>query len=486
MAEWQENIPGVIFDANPGYVKLYEKTWQLAHDHIRTRPGLPQSPYMDEAFCDDQIWIWDTCFMAHFCKYGFASFPGVESLRNFYAPIHDGERSSLQIHITDNPPLFAWTELQYYKLTGDRDHLDKLLNRDRYLQRHYEWFDLVQPGFMLPDDGAIAPVCLQRVDAGYFWEGGRSGMDNTPRGRTGKHAVEERPNNPKMLWLDAIAQQGLSALCISQIAAELGNAEEQQKYKAEYEKLKALVNELYWCEEDGIYYDIHVDTHEHMKVKTPASYWPILAEMASPEQAKRMAGLLEDPETFGGVTPWVTLARNDADFNDDDGNYWRGGVWLPTAYMGIKALEKYGHNALADKSAEALLTTMLQTYENYEPHTIWECYSPSKPEPAKHLDKRVRPDFCGWSALGPISLMIENVLGFHTIDAPAGRVEWRLHQQQRHGITNLRFGQTSTDIIADGLGGVTVTSDQPYTLVINGEAHKIQAGENELKIESAG
>ena len=46
--------------------------------------GMQQTPYMDEAFCDTQFWIWDTCFMALFCKFGGGTFPGVESLKNFY------------------------------------------------------------------------------------------------------------------------------------------------------------------------------------------------------------------------------------------------------------------------------------------------------------------------------------------------------------------------------------------------------------------
>ena len=63
---------------------LYNKAWELAFMHIKDVPGMPQNPYMDEAFCDTQVWIWDTCFMTLFCKYANRVFPGVESLKNFY------------------------------------------------------------------------------------------------------------------------------------------------------------------------------------------------------------------------------------------------------------------------------------------------------------------------------------------------------------------------------------------------------------------
>ncbi len=481
---WKQAVPEPVFDKNTGFVELYWKAMELAHDHIREKEGLPQSPYMDEAFSEQDDWIWDTCFMVQFCKYAPSLFPGIQTLQNFYAPMHAGVKSSGRIHILDNPPLFAWTELEYYKLTGDKEHLSTLLHKHQYLQKHFTWFDTVQPGYKLPHSPTAPPVCLKRVPLGYHWEGGRSGMDNTVRGRKGLKARQSRPNNPKMLWIDAIGQQGLSALSIARLARELGDDALEKKYMAEYEKLKKLVNTYYWNEDDGIYYDIHVDTKEHIKVITPASFWPMLAEMCSNKQAERMINLVKDPKLLGGKVPWVTLARNDADFNADTGNYWRGSVWLPTAYMGIKALQKYGYYQLADQNSEDILNHMLKTYRDYKPNTIWECYGPSRAEPAKHGNKIVRPDFCGWSALGPISLFIENVLGFHHIDAPKRRIDWRLYQATQHGIRNLRFGNIATDIMYNGKDEVNVRSNLPYTLTINGVARNITKGRTIIRIET--
>ena len=89
---WKDFLPEPICADVPAYGILYEKAWELAFDHIRQISGMPQSPYMDEAFCDTQIWIWDTCFMSLFCKYAGKIFPGVESLRNFYEVLYDGKR----------------------------------------------------------------------------------------------------------------------------------------------------------------------------------------------------------------------------------------------------------------------------------------------------------------------------------------------------------------------------------------------------------
>lgn len=98
-----------------------------------------------------------------------------------------------------------------------------------------------------------------------------------------------------------------------------------------------------------------------------------------------MVEYLLDPATFGGARPWVTVARDDPSFTTP--NYWRGGVWLPTAYMTTKAIEKYGLHEQADKPAKNLLDHMLRTYKNYSPLTIWEAYGPTRDTPAEHNEE---------------------------------------------------------------------------------------------------
>lgn len=78
-AEWKSQIPVPVCDEHPEYTELYRKAWELAHDHIKEVPGLPQTPYMDEAASPYDIWIWDTCFMSLFCKYAQSRFPGVRN-----------------------------------------------------------------------------------------------------------------------------------------------------------------------------------------------------------------------------------------------------------------------------------------------------------------------------------------------------------------------------------------------------------------------
>lgn len=124
---------------------------------------------------------------------------------------------------------------------------------------------------------------------------------------------------------------------------------------------------------------------------------------------------------------------------------------------------------------------MYRTYTDYTPHTIWKCYNPEEYKPAMNENgsKVVRKDFCGWSALDPISVYIEFVLGFHTVDAFEKIVKWAKPDtlSGRVGIKNLRFGNVVTDIVADG-GKCSVTSNELYTLEINGIKYDIVPGEN--------
>ena len=124
---------------------------------------------------------------------------------------------------------------------------------------------------------------------------------------------------------------------------------------------------------------------------------------------------------------------------------------------------------------------MYRTYTDYTPHTIWECYNPEEYKPAttEELgDSIVRKDFCGWSALGPISVYIEFVLGFHTVDAFEKTVKWAKPNgiKGKIGIKNLKFGNIVTDIEADG-ENCTVISNNAYTLERNGKNYKIMPTE---------
>ncbi len=480
---WQKEIPRVVFP-DKDLVSLYEKTWEIAADRVRIGPeGLPASPYLDENCYDNQIWIWDACFMVMFSRYAPAAYPGKQTLYNLYLPIHEHVPTPLRIHLRDNPPLFAWIEYNNYLFSADKEHLDNVLLEKKFLQRHFDYFNNLVKGHR---DSLISPnrifLSPQKDEAGnikgFTWTGGASGMDNTPRGR-------DAGGYDKVLWIDAISQQALSALYISRLYETYSMKQEAQEWKAIYEQLKTTINEKYWDEKDGFYYDIDAETGEPCRIKTPASFWAMLAEIPNQQQAERMTEYLRSEKYLGGDYPWTSLSRDDRDHNAATGDYWRGGIWLPVVYMGTKALEKYGYYELADELAQKVIYQQLRTYHAIEPNTIWECYNPSGDSPSTERGRRARPDFCGWSALGPISLFIENIMGFRQIDGVNKTVVWDLKKSNgTHGIENLKFGTVATDIIYDSVADkVNVSSNAAYTLVINGKKIPVKKGKNNLKLK---
>lgn len=496
---WMEYLPQPICEEFPQYENFYKKAWELAHDHIREIPNMPQTPYMDEAFCDTQIWIWDTCFMSLFCKFAQEVFPGVESFNNFYSVLYEGIAlpeiiptedepwwtettpgvpTNIKVHLADNPPLFAWGEYENALFHGDREYLSDLLYNRKILQKHYEWVESLEKKVLLP--GVARITFLKKADRGYQWEGGCSGMDNTPRGRNGKCTELERPNNPDMLWIDAICQQALSARMIAQMFDFLEDNEHAQAWQAKYEEKSKLVNDLYWDEEDKFYYDIDVNDLHFYKVPTIASYWTLTAGIATKERAKILAERIMDDKWFGGDVPLVSLARKDANFVNE-GQYWRGSLWLPTAYAALKGLVEYGFYEEAHIAGHKIFNHMMNVYNQYEPHTIWECYSPTECKPATQTDNItiVRPDFCGWSALGPIAIYLECVLGFYKIDAFNNIVEWAKPTtfKGKIGVKNLRFGDIIADIVANE-EMIYVKTNRPFTLKVNGKLFEINVGEN--------
>ncbi len=479
---WRSEVPEVVFP-DSSLTRLYDLTWEIASGRVRRGPeGMVASPYLDENCYDDQIWIWDGCFMVMFSKYAPHSFPGKETLMNYYAPIHDGAPSPLRIHLRDNPPLFGWVEKENFVFTGDTAYIDKVLLEKQYLQRHYDYFNNLIYG---ERNETLSPqpihINVRRDDSGqiigYSWHGGASGMDNTTRGR-------DHGGAQGVMWIDAISQQALAASNIADLCLMRGDTAQAAKWSDEYNHLKDVVNDRYWDEADGYYYDVDVETGELSKVMTPASFWAMLAGIPDADRAEKMVEKLRKEDFMGGERPWNSLSRSDQDYDSITGNYWRGGIWIPIVYMGTKALERYGYTALADSLAENVVRMQARIYENLEPHTIWECYSPVEDAPSTEHGHIVRQEFCGWSALGPISLFIENIMGFRHADALSRTLTWDLKPSNgTHGLKRLKFGDVETSLIYNPEeNSISATANRPFTLLVNGRPFNVAEGTSTLKL----
>ncbi len=439
----REHIPTPILAEHPEWVEVYWKAWQIAWSRIQA-PGPKSgfvSSYMDEAF-NPHIFQWDTCFMVLFGRYAGGVFPGIHSLDNFYAKQHpdgficreiveeDGSDSfAPESDQSINPPLFAWVEWESYRFTGDRDRLEAVLPR---LVSYYRWIQE-----------------HRRRANGFYWTSALgSGMDNSPRSGHG--------------WVDLTAQQALAAISIARIAEVVGDGTIAETFRYEHRLLKDLVNERAWDPEDQIYYDLAEDG-SRLKVKTAAAFWPLLAHIPSLSQAAGLIYHLNNPKEFRRPHLFPSLSADHPAY-DPKGGYWLGAVWPPTWFAIVKGLESYGIDDLAFEATASHLSHVAAVFK--DTGTIYENYAPERAEPGDPA----RGDFVGWSGLGPIVGLIENILGFG-VSAPRGLVQWRIRLTEAHGIRHLRFGEHDVSLFCEQRAApdapchLTIETTLPFALV---------------------
>ena len=486
-AELQSQLPSPIYDDNPVLVRLYWKAWELAFRNFN-EPA-PQSGFVSQfidASFNQNIFLWDSCFMTMFCNYAYPLVPGISSLDNFYAKQHeDGEicreivrktgldfdywvnhedkpllsrwgwpgydemmgiaRSAPVVYQgrtipSPNPkltldaldhPILAWAELEHYRVTGDKDRLEKV------------WQPLVHYY-------AALQLYLRQGNGLYITDW--ASMDNSPRNAYLKNGGT---------GIDISSEMVLFARQLSEIALMLGKDSEARAYDAEADQLAAAINQAMWDEKRKFYFDLTLEG-ERAPVMTIAAYWTLLAGVASSPQAADLVAELKNPETFGRPNLVPTLAANQAGYVPL-GGYWRGSVWAPTVTMVIRGLERYGYSDLAREIALNHLELVAHVYE--KTGTIWENYAPDHPQHGNEA----KADFVGWGGIGPIAYFFEYAIGLRP-DAAHNRLVWRIEPGGRRGCERFRFNGHVVSLIAGPATPgskaeiIQVESDAPFEL----------------------
>ena len=319
----------------------------------------------------------------------------------------------------------------------------------------------------------------RRWDNQLYWTTSwANGMDESPRLGT-QHVCDHNQAS----WIDITAQQALNALYIAKIAGVVGDIDVKQRFEQEHADLKKLINDNFWDEQDGFYFDLDKE-HNFYKVKTPASFWTFIAEVSSPQQEQRIIEEhILNPDRFWTLHHIPTVAADEKVYKKD-GGYWNGAVWAPTTYQTIKGLEVRGYNEVARKIAINHIGHLYWVYR--DTNTLYENYRPEE------IKKGVsaRPDFVGWSGVGPIAALIENVMGIQAIGAEDSLV-WDLQLAERHGISNLQFGDNTVSLVAedrlkkDAGTRLTIETDSPFLLKVkhNGKLIEYHIDKGKFTIE---
>ena len=205
-----------------------------------------------------------------------------------------------------------------------------------------------------------------------------SGLDNSPM-------YDDVPFD-KESHLLLMADVGLMALYIADgnaladLAERIGRsaeADELQRRSDRYaEKLRGM-----WCEDTGLFLNRNLVTGEYCQRLSPTHFYPLIARVATQEQAERMINEhFFNPEEFWGDWILPSIARNDPAYPDQD--YWRGRIWAPMnflAYLGIRNYDlPKARKAMVEKSEALLLKEWREhghVHENYCADTGEGCNS---------------------------------------------------------------------------------------------------------------
>lgn len=265
------------------------------------------------------------------------------------------------------PPLSAWAVWEVFQKSKDENFLKELYPKiEKYHNWWYQYRDVDQNGLCEygSTDGSLIAA---------KWE---SGMDNAVRfddvkiiKNKDKGGVMNRES------VDLNAYLYAEKVYMRSIALELGKNEKAQQYQTEADKLKQTIQELFYDEESGWFYDIDLVSKKTLKVFGAEGWIPLWAKIATKEQAAKVRETMLDPSKFATYIPFPTLAADHPKFEPNNG-YWRGPIWLDQVYFAIQGLRKYGYEKEALQFShhlfdrlEGLKNDDLPIRENYHPLT---------------------------------------------------------------------------------------------------------------------
>lgn len=184
---------------------------------------------------------------------------------------------------------------------------------------------------------------------------------------------------------DSYFDEGVDLACylyreldaMSVIADKLGKPQDAAEYRSHAKRLAKLINDVFWDEKDGFYYDRNEKTGQRIPVKSVAGFFPLWVGVASPEQARRLVREhLMNPKEFWLTYPVSTYAKTEPDFYEGTLHgecNWRGNTWIPSNYMIFLGLMRYGFNEearqLAEKTFDMALNHNDVTREYYNSET---------------------------------------------------------------------------------------------------------------------
>ena len=224
-----------------------------------------------------------------------------------------------------------------------------------------------------------------------------SGMDDSPM-------YEDVPFNPGKNTLE-LQDVGLTSLYIAdcralaELAHLLGRREAAELERRADRFARAL--DALWVEERGYYLNYRTDSRRFSERRSPTLFYPLLADVPSPERARRLIEHLTNPSEFWGEWVIPSISRDDPAFEQQ--HYWQGAIWPPLNFLTYLGLRRAGEHRTAAELAHRSLGMFLAEWRRKG--YVSENYSAIN---GRGDDEALHSDpFHSWGALFGVMAFIE-------------------------------------------------------------------------------
>ncbi|HUY00786.1 MAG TPA: trehalase family glycosidase [Candidatus Deferrimicrobium sp.] len=389
-----------------GYRKIFqvlEINLNAPLGKLRHRWTMPAGKYI-------ACYLWDSAFISQIWKYWDQNVAAEILLSILENQAEDGQIAHFISFISKSnktqPPLLAWA-------------IANLETNTQYLKTAY--FKLKKYNQWLYQN--------RRLENGlFFWmHSYESGIDNSPRFTDRSEKQQFDLTNRAAIDLNTfMVLQNQSLIKIAKKLKIKENDEDFDKdikeFKGKNQVLIELIQQFLWDRDAGLYFDYDCSKKEQIRINTIVSFFPLIAGIPTQYQAEHLIEHLKNPEEYNTLIPLPTVALNDETFEKDT---WRGPMWVNTAYLIIKGLERYGQFQLSSEFAFRIIRAVFKTWENEG--SFYEFYDPERFDLVEltrkkgNLWKQItlggKPvkNFIGWTGLVN-SLFIESVIGFDQIE----------------------------------------------------------------------
>lgn len=150
----------------------------------------------------------------------------------------------------------------------------------------------------------------------------------------------------------------------AQIYEILDDKQNAEIWRQLAQKRQALINQFFWDEQAGLYFDYNFQTAQRRHYKFATTFYPLWAGIATPEQAQRIVDNLADFEAPSGLLTSTEVTGNqwDAPFG-----------WAPLQLIAYEGLRRYNYTQEANRLAYKFISLVVREFKEHG--TILEKYN---------------------------------------------------------------------------------------------------------------